>query len=904
VNATWRVDIINTKVAADRNISAGGMTMRIEMAYDLFVDPSQRAASASSLYGIPYPLTAVHPNAMLAGLTPVNMGAMREPEGAWETTAIPFLLAPGAPQAVFFTHLSSVADIVLPPIPGFAPRWKQQLQFIIPGAFLLSGTPKLLPDFTLTINATGNRDCVVGAWNAWSTCPALPCSAPGLAALGSVPVPTLLQQRSRPVIVYPIGPAPATLQCPPLMQTRPCSSCDPCVGVSCDNGGVCVEGTCRCPDSYSGVDCSLPPPSLSICRSWTDSDWSSCLVAQTSQSGSRFRFVNCTCRRGPVRTDLVFANGSYIHTSVTPSNTPSASSSVGPTVSVSITPTISFSPTATAPSATSTATGSDTPSASVTPTISQTGSVTPTPSETPTPSQTPSGSNTASQTPTGTPTPSNTPSPRSSVTSTPSRTPSQFWFNTTLNMTQNATVPPIPVYAPASCGSIPVPVFQEACRLPTSTVTGLTAGANLTVVRITLPLVELAGVNGSALMNSATVFDAWSGAFVAHLTRALGMVLGQILPVGLGRCGGSNFVPAGQVPGAWARITPSPTPMRQFLSPRTGQLQGSGGAVCVAIEFVEDVSVSPVLASQLLYRLAVILGAGASATQTGGADLRPLQVTGITPGTHLLAPLARLASPAGTGFASYAFLAVADVQSGDPPGLLKQAFLSQLPGIAPGFMPSPVLPPVDAGVAIVRAALYAFVALFVVAAFIVFLFLRYRGFSDRAPRPKRRASGRAIGEPVTPVKIVKIAAESKSGKSGEASPRAFANPLARMMGKGSHGRKLTAHEFAPTMADPSGLYGGPVMVQNPVAAASHTPAPASPSRGGITAAPAPAAPVAAPAPAPATVISIAPAFGSVPRGGSATSSLAPIAEEHALADVETPADEPAVGSLVTPSVFQ
>lgn len=34
-----------------------------------------------------------------------------------------------------------------------------------------------------------------------------------------------------------------------------CSDDDPCDGIDCLNGGACVEGTCECPDGFSGVRC-------------------------------------------------------------------------------------------------------------------------------------------------------------------------------------------------------------------------------------------------------------------------------------------------------------------------------------------------------------------------------------------------------------------------------------------------------------------------------------------------------------------------------------------------------------------------------------------------------------------------------------------------------------------------
>src|SRR5690348_9723159 len=31
---------------------------------------------------------------------------------------------------------------------------------------------------------------------------------------------------------------------------------DPCLGITCMNGGSCANGTCNCPQGYTGSDCS------------------------------------------------------------------------------------------------------------------------------------------------------------------------------------------------------------------------------------------------------------------------------------------------------------------------------------------------------------------------------------------------------------------------------------------------------------------------------------------------------------------------------------------------------------------------------------------------------------------------------------------------------------------------
>lgn len=41
---------------------------------------------------------------------------------------------------------------------------------------------------------------------------------------------------------------------------------DPCAGINCQNGGVCVNGDCNCPDGYTGTFCQtqLPTQTMTI----------------------------------------------------------------------------------------------------------------------------------------------------------------------------------------------------------------------------------------------------------------------------------------------------------------------------------------------------------------------------------------------------------------------------------------------------------------------------------------------------------------------------------------------------------------------------------------------------------------------------------------------------------------
>lgn len=42
-----------------------------------------------------------------------------------------------------------------------------------------------------------------------------------------------------------------------LLLSLGCSkdAVDPCEGVTCQNGGICVDGSCECPDGYTGFNC-------------------------------------------------------------------------------------------------------------------------------------------------------------------------------------------------------------------------------------------------------------------------------------------------------------------------------------------------------------------------------------------------------------------------------------------------------------------------------------------------------------------------------------------------------------------------------------------------------------------------------------------------------------------------
>jgi hypothetical protein len=48
-----------------------------------------------------------------------------------------------------------------------------------------------------------------------------------------------------------------TCKCPDGYSGPHCEIRDPCYGVKCLNGGTCINGSCNCPTGYSGANCSI-----------------------------------------------------------------------------------------------------------------------------------------------------------------------------------------------------------------------------------------------------------------------------------------------------------------------------------------------------------------------------------------------------------------------------------------------------------------------------------------------------------------------------------------------------------------------------------------------------------------------------------------------------------------------
>ena len=46
------------------------------------------------------------------------------------------------------------------------------------------------------------------------------------------------------------------LNCPPGYSGANCATYNPCYGITCLNGGTCVNGLCNCLQGYTGPNCS------------------------------------------------------------------------------------------------------------------------------------------------------------------------------------------------------------------------------------------------------------------------------------------------------------------------------------------------------------------------------------------------------------------------------------------------------------------------------------------------------------------------------------------------------------------------------------------------------------------------------------------------------------------------
>lgn len=274
VSATWlpspAVSLSGSLLGphSDAEIRAGGLTLTASLACDAFVAGLAVEAPGTGENGTA--IAALLPaGALLSGLRAspsAEAGAAAgDSQSGWNAAALPALITaastPGSPVLAFSADRSSVT-LTLPPLPGYAPSAEERLSLRFP-AFALSSQRELLaqlPTGTHFASITaGNADCAVSQWGPWSNCPAV-CQ--DRSDSSAIPISV----RSRTVTQPRRGTG---LPCPGLTDSRSCADpCNPCAGLQCANGGVCVLGSapsqatptrCVCPPGFSGQDCSLPP---------------------------------------------------------------------------------------------------------------------------------------------------------------------------------------------------------------------------------------------------------------------------------------------------------------------------------------------------------------------------------------------------------------------------------------------------------------------------------------------------------------------------------------------------------------------------------------------------------------------------------------------------------------------
>lgn len=205
-------------------------------------------------------------------------------------------------------------------------------------------------------------------------------------------------------------------------------------------------------------------------------------------------------------------------------------------------------------------------------------------------------------TPTGTPTQTSSSTSTFSIRATASNTPDPS------SLPIPSFVPP-PIWAPAGCGSVPVPAYSQRCAL---------GWLNTTVVQVSLPVT---GINATALLASANVWDAWASAFARQLAVATGIPPQQLQPVFASRC--------------------PPPPLWIGASTYAAYL-AAPPVDCVTLEFVEvrsAVLAMGLTARAALYRIACAVGAYVDPSLVGNFLPLPLAANGVTPASYLLAPL-------------------------------------------------------------------------------------------------------------------------------------------------------------------------------------------------------------------------------------------------------------------------
>jgi hypothetical protein len=255
--------------ASAEEIRAGGETLTLTLSCDTWLDPAVFEQTSSKTYNATgMDSTFLKWNSVAAALTPED-----STPGGWRDTVLAAIMA-SEDDHVTVSADGRVLTLTLPPVPTYNPFADETLGITIPPFALTSNAALSVPASAWTAVVTAsNMNCKVSEWSAWSECSEV--CADGI------------QTRTRSILRNPVGDG---LACPALEESRECNTCNPCKGVTCQNDGVCVRGTCMCVGGWRGAFCDAP--SVSNTRHVVvASSWGAC--TQSCGGGITTRTVEC-----------------------------------------------------------------------------------------------------------------------------------------------------------------------------------------------------------------------------------------------------------------------------------------------------------------------------------------------------------------------------------------------------------------------------------------------------------------------------------------------------------------------------------------------------------------------------------------------------------------------------------
>jgi len=94
-----------------------------------------------------------------------------------------------------------------------------------------------------------------------------------------------------------------TCNCPDGFSGDNCEIQDLCFGITCQNGGTCEDGTCDCPDGFSGVNCEIQD----LCANITCQNGGTCLDG-ICNCPEGYTGINCE-KFDPAKVQTLLDNG-------------------------------------------------------------------------------------------------------------------------------------------------------------------------------------------------------------------------------------------------------------------------------------------------------------------------------------------------------------------------------------------------------------------------------------------------------------------------------------------------------------------------------------------------------------------------------------------------------------------